>query len=49
MLPVLHTLLFQLGKRERALRLLGVFVSNLRTGRDEQSERITPLSWWDEY
>jgi DNA polymerase-4 len=48
MRPVLHTLLFQLGNRERAVRLLGVFVSNLRTRRDGQGESITPLSLWDE-
>src|SRR5260221_3093483 len=36
MLPVLHTLLFQLGSEKRAVRLLGVFVSNLRPARGEQ-------------
>src|SRR5437867_2357543 len=29
MVPVLHTLLFQLGSEQRAVRLLGVSVSNL--------------------
>ncbi len=48
MLPVLHTLLFQLGSEKRAVRLLGVFVSNLRPARGEQqSESITALSLWD--
>src|SRR5260221_726577 len=36
MTPVLHTLLFQLGSEKRAVRLLGVFVSNLRPARGEQ-------------
>jgi len=49
MLPVLHTLLFQLGNQKRAVRLLGVFVSNLRPARGEQIERITSLSLWDEH
>jgi len=49
MLPVLQTLLFQLGNQKRAVRLLGVFVSNLRVVRDWQIESITPLSLWDEY
>lgn len=44
MLPVLRTLLFQLGNQERAVRLLGVFVSNLQAGRDGQSQNIMPLS-----
>jgi DNA polymerase-4 len=48
MLPVLRTLLFQLGNQERAVRLLGVCVSNLRAGRDGHIESITPLSLWDE-
>jgi DNA polymerase IV len=48
MLPVLRTLLFQLGNQERAVRLLGVCVSNLRAGRDGRIESITPLSLWDE-
>jgi len=50
MLPVLHTLLFQLGNQKRAVRLLGVFVSNLRIARGEQqSDSITALSLWDEH
>ena len=49
MLPVLRTLLAQLGNQERAVRLLGVFVSNLQAGRDGQSQNIIPLSLWDEY
>jgi DNA polymerase-4 len=48
MLPVLRILLFQLSNQKRAVRLLGVFVSNLKTGRDGQIESITPLSLWDE-
>lgn len=48
MLPVLQALLFQVGNQKRAVRLLGVFVSNLQTGRDGQIESITPLSLWDE-
>src|SRR5712692_11569084 len=48
MLPVLRTLLFQLGNQERAVRLLGVFVFNLRAGRNGRIESITPLSLWDE-
>jgi DNA polymerase IV len=50
MLPVLHTLLFQLGNQKRAVRLLGVFVSNLRPARRaQQSESVTALSLWDEH
>lgn len=49
MLPALRTLLSQLSNQKRAVRLLGVFVSNLQAGRDGQIERITPLSLWDEY
>jgi DNA polymerase-4 len=50
MLPVLQTLLFQLGNQKRAVRLLGVFVSNLRTAHGEQqSDSITALSLWDEH
>jgi DNA polymerase-4 len=48
MLPVLHTLLFQLGNQKRAVRLLGVFVSNLQTVRNGQIENVTPPSLWDE-
>ena len=48
MLPVLRTPLSQLGNQERAVHLLGVFVSNLRAGRDGYIESITPLSLWDE-
>jgi DNA polymerase IV len=49
-LPVLHTLLFQLGNQQRAVRLLGVFVSNLRIARGEQQNNsITALSLWDEH
>ena len=48
MLPVLHALLSQLGSEKRSVRLLGVFVSNLRTVRDEQRQStITALSLWD--
>jgi hypothetical protein len=47
-LPQLQALLFQVGNQKRAVRLLGVFVSNLQTGRDGQIESITPLSLWDE-
>jgi DNA polymerase IV len=50
MLPVLHTLLLQLGNQKRAVRLLGVFVSNLHAARGEQRiESITILSLWDEH
>jgi DNA polymerase-4 len=50
MCPVLHTLLSQLGSEQRAVRLLGVFVSNLRIARGEQQvECITALSLWDEH
>jgi len=49
MLPVLHTLLFQLGNQKRAVRLLGVFVSNLRVARRvQQTDSVTALSLWDE-
>jgi impB/mucB/samB family C-terminal domain len=48
MLPVLHALLFQLGNQKRAVRLLGVFVSNLRAVCDWQIESIMPLALWDE-
>jgi len=49
MLPLLHTLLFQLGDQKRAVRLLGVFVSNLRISRGEQTDSITALSLWNEH
>jgi nucleotidyltransferase/DNA polymerase involved in DNA repair len=49
MLPVLHTLLSQLGSEKRAIRLLGVFVSNLRPARAEQIESITSPSLWDDH
>ena len=49
MLPVLHTLLSQLGSEKRAVRLLGVFVSNLRPVRAEQIESITSPSLWDDH
>jgi DNA polymerase-4 len=49
MLPVLHTLLSQLGSEKRAVRLLGVFVSNLRPARAEQIESITSPSLWDDH
>jgi len=48
MLPVLHTLLFQLGSEPRAVRLLGVFVSNLRRESSSQIESITPLTLWND-
>ena len=49
MLPVLHTLLFQLGNHKRAVRLLGVFVSNLRPPRRaRQSDSFTALTLWDD-
>jgi DNA polymerase-4 len=48
MLPVLHALLSQLGNEKRSVRLLGVFVSNLRPARDEQQgSTITALSLWE--
>ena len=50
MLPVLQTLLSKLGSEKRAVRLLGVFVSNLRAARGEQLiASITTLSLWDEH
>ena len=49
MLPVLHTLLFQLGSEKRAVRLLGVSVSNLLPARGElQGGLATALTLWDE-
>jgi len=48
MLPVLRTLLLQLGNQKRAVRLLGVCVSNLQAGRNGYIETITPLSLWEE-
>jgi DNA polymerase IV len=48
MLPVLHTLLSQLGSEKRSVRLLGVFVSHLRTaGGERQNTHITARSLWD--
>ena len=50
MLPVLHTLLFQLGNQKRAVRLLGVFVSNLVPTRSAvQGDLTTALTLWDDY
>jgi len=49
MLPVLHNLLRQLDGRNRAVRLLGVSVSNLLS-KDmmRQVDEVTALSLWDE-
>ena len=50
MLPVLHTLLFQLGNQKRAVRLLGVSVSNLLPARSAlQIGSTMALSLWDEH
>ncbi len=50
MLPVLRTLLSQLGSEQRAVRLLGVSVSNLLPARSEQQGGLTTaLTLWDEY
>jgi DNA polymerase-4 len=50
MLPVLHTLLFQLGSEKRAMRLLGVSVSNLMPARStlQGGHHPTTLTLWDE-
>jgi len=49
MLPVLRMMLFQLGSEKRAVRLLGVFVSNLRIARGRhQISSVTALSLWEE-
>ena len=48
MLPVLYSLLSQLGSEKRAVRLLGVFVSHVRTASGErQNDHMTALSLWD--
>jgi DNA polymerase-4 len=50
MLPVLHTLLFQLGNQKRAVRLLGVSVSNLLPARSAlQIGSTMALSLWDKH
>jgi DNA polymerase-4 len=49
MLPVLHTLLFQLGNQKRAVRLLGVSVSNLLPARGEpQGDLASARTLWDD-
>lgn len=49
MLPVLRTLLSQLGSEQRAVRLLGVSVSNLMPARSAlQGSLPTTLTLWDE-
>ncbi len=49
MLPVLHTLLSQLGSEKRAVRLLGVSVSNLMPARSAlQGGLTTALTLWDD-
>lgn len=49
MLPVLRTLLSQLGSEERAVRLLGVSVSNLMPARSTlQGDLTTALTLWEE-
>jgi hypothetical protein len=50
MLPVLHTLLFQVASEKRAVRLLGVSVSNLMpAGGTLQGGLPMTLTLWDEY
>jgi DNA polymerase-4 len=49
MLPVLHTLLLHAGGEKRAVRLLGVSVSNLLPVRADLQGRVaTVLTLWDE-
>ncbi len=49
MLPVLRTLLSQLGSEQRAVRLLGVSVSNLMPARSAlQGDLTTALTLWDD-
>ena len=49
MLPVLRTLLSQLGSEQRAVRLLGVSVSNLMPARSVlQGDLTTALTLWDD-
>src|SRR5439155_11175967 len=49
MLPVLRTLLTQLGSEQRAVRLLGVSVSNLMPARRTlQGDLPTALTLWDD-
>jgi DNA polymerase IV len=48
MLPVLYTLLSQLESEKRSVRLLGVFVSHLRSASGKRrNDHITALSLWD--
>ncbi len=48
MLPVLRTLLGQLGESSRPVRLLGVSVSNLLSEEEiRQAEQVVALSLWD--